>query len=94
MKPVRISEDVVPVGKLKSTVSRVLRELGESRDAVIITVNGKPAGVLISPADFDRMQERDRFMEAVVEGRRDASGGRTHADAEISKLVEERYGKR
>jgi hypothetical protein len=31
------------------------------RQPVIINQNGKPAGVLVSPTEYDRLTERERF---------------------------------
>ncbi len=48
---------------------------------MVITQNGKPAGVLLSPLEFDRLQERQRFLESVAAGL---------ADAEVGKVVNTR----
>lgn len=54
---------------------RVLFELkahhevvGIAHQPLVITQNGKAAGVLLSPGEFDRLTERARFVSAVNEG--------------------------
>ncbi|HYX23558.1 MAG TPA: type II toxin-antitoxin system prevent-host-death family antitoxin [Thermoanaerobaculia bacterium] len=93
MKPVRLTEDILPLGEFKTQASRVLRQLKESQRPVIITQNGRPAGVLISPHDFDQMRERERFMAAVREGLADSEAGRVLEEDEVERLLDERYGR-
>ena len=80
MKSTRFSEDVVPIGEFKAKAAAVLRRLREHRRPVVLTQNGRPAGVLISPEEFDRLAERERFIAAVEEGLADARAGRVVDD--------------
>lgn len=92
MKPVLLSEDVLPLGEFKTQASRVMRRLKESQRPVVITQNGRPAAVLITPEDFDQLRERDRFMAAVQEGLADAEAGRLLEDDEVERLLDEEFG--
>ena len=56
MKPLRVSDGIVPIGEFKAQAARWLRHLSDRGRPVIITQNGRPAGVLISPSEFDRLQ--------------------------------------
>ncbi len=76
MKPIRVSEDIVPIGEFKGQAARWLRRISETGQPVVITQNGKPAGVLLSPSGFDRLQERQRFLESIASGVADADAGR------------------
>ena len=60
MKPLHLSGDILPLGEFKTQASRVLRQLHDSNRPVVITQNGRPAAVLISPEEFDRIQDHDR----------------------------------
>ena len=92
MKPVQISEDILPLGQFKTHASRVLRKLRDAHRPVVITQNGKPAAVLILPAEFDRLSEQARFMEAVREGLQDSEAGRVHEDAELQAELDAEFG--
>ena len=83
MKPVQIAEDIVPLADFKAQASRLFRQLRREQRPVIITQNGKPAAVLITPEEFDRMQERERFLDAVREGLADSEAGRLIDDSEL-----------
>jgi len=72
MKSLRVSEDIVPIGEFKGQAARWLRRVSETGQPVVITQNGKPAGVLLSPSGFDRLQERQAFLESIAKGVGDA----------------------
>jgi prevent-host-death family protein len=76
MKPLRVSEDVVPVGQFKAQAKKWLARAAETGQPLVITQNGRPAGVLLSPAEFDRLVERYQFVRAVEEGIGEADAGR------------------
>jgi prevent-host-death family protein len=70
----------------------VLRELKDSQRPVVITQNGRPAAVLITPEEFDRMRERESFLLAVREGLADAEAGRLIEDDEVERILNEEFG--
>src|SRR5262245_42684786 len=76
MRALRISEDIVPVSDFKAQAADWLRRVAETGHPLVITQNGKAAGVLLSPVEFDRLRERARFVTAVEEGVADADAGR------------------
>ena len=80
---VRISEDIVPVSDFKAQAADLLRRVAEGGHPLVITQNGKAAGVLLSPAEFDRLSERARFVGAVEEGLADADAGRVRDHDEV-----------
>ena len=89
MKPMRVSDGIVPIGEFKARAARWLRLLSDKNQAVVITQNGRPAGVLISPADFDRLQERQRFLESIAAGLADAEAGRLMDRRKLSRKLAE-----
>jgi len=68
MKPLRVSQDIVPMAEFKGQAAHWFRRVAENNQPVVITQNGKPAGVLLSPAEFDRLVERERFLTDVAAG--------------------------
>ena len=85
----RVSDGIVPIGEFKAQAARWLRLLSDKNQAVVITQNGRPAGVLISPADFDRLHERQRFLESIAAGMADAEAGRLMDTRELSRKLGE-----
>jgi len=92
MKALHLSEDILPLGDFKTQASRVLRQLKDSQRPVVITQNGRPAAVLITPEEFDRMHERESFLAAVREGLADADAGRLVGDEEVERILGEEFG--
>jgi len=84
MKTLKVSKDVVTLAEFKSQAAHLLERIGLSSQPLLITQNGKPAGVLLSPAEFDRIQEQDsaRFIASVNRGMGDADNGRTLTSAQ------------
>ncbi len=89
MKNFQVSEDIVSLSDFKNHASRMLNQMQHSHRPIIITQNGRPAGVLISPAEFDLLSERSRFIQAVQSGLEDVAQGRVVADEDLDKALDE-----
>lgn len=90
MARIRISEDIVTVSDFKAQASEWLRRIAGNGHPLVITQNGKPAGVLLSPAAFDELSERQEFLAAVQEGMADEQAGRSLTTDEVFSAVEDR----
>lgn len=93
MRSLRIAEDIVPVSDFKAQASEWLRRVAESGHPLVITHNGKAAGVLLSPQAFDELTERSRFLAAVDEGLADSESGRVHAHDDVAVEMNKRFPK-
>jgi len=91
-KALHVSQDILPIGDFKTHAGRVLRRLRDDGRPVVITQHGRPAGVLLSPEEYDRLREHDRFLEAVHEGLADAEAGRTISDEELGAKLDDLFG--
>ena len=89
-KPMLVADDIVPIGEFKAHASQMLKRVRSSNRPLVITQNGKPAAVVITPEEFDMLSERRRFVAAVEEGIRDADAGRTVTSEELEHEPEER----
>ena len=76
MPNLRVADDIVPLSDFKARASELLKRLAETGAPMVITQNGRAAGVLLSPAEFDALTERARFVHAVAEGIEDVESGR------------------
>ncbi|GAB6062867.1 type II toxin-antitoxin system Phd/YefM family antitoxin [Deferrisoma palaeochoriense] len=92
MRPLRISERIVPVSEFKARAAVWLRRLGESAEPLVITQNGKAAGVLLSPAAYDALIERAEFLRAVEQGLADAEDGRLTPHEDVVVELRRRFG--
>jgi prevent-host-death family protein len=83
VKNISISNDIIPVGEFKSKLAFYLNEIQEKGNALVITQNGKPAGVLLSPGEFDMLQDTKRFVESVARGLSDSETGDVYTTAQV-----------
>jgi prevent-host-death family protein len=90
MRPLKVSENVVSVSEFKSNASRHLDEANRTKSPVVITRNGKAAGVLLSPEVYDRLTERFRFLSAIEEGLDDIEEGNKRSHHEVSERLQSR----
>jgi prevent-host-death family protein len=91
-KVLHVSQDILPICDFKAHAGQVLRRLRDEGRPVVITQHGRPAGVLLSPEEYDRLREHDRFLEAVHEGLADAEAGRTISDEELGARLDDLFG--
>lgn len=94
MKNISVSNDIIPVGQFKSGLAKYLKEIQNKRNSLIITQNGKPAGVLISPSEFDDLRQTKLFIESISRGLSDSERGEVISTSQIrSELQKARTGK-
>ncbi len=92
MRAVRVSQDIVPISEFKAQAADWLHKISETGSPVVVTQNGKPAGVLLSPRAFDELTEQARFVGVVREGLADAEAGRVHSHADVVRHMKSRFG--
>ena len=80
MRDINAAEGIVPLGEFKAKAAQILRDLSGSDEPLIITQNGRPAAVVLSPGAFQDLRERQRVLEMVAEGIADAEAGRVCDD--------------
>jgi antitoxin YefM len=83
MKTISISNDIVPIAEFKTSISKWFKNLQNTGHPLIITQNGKPAGVLLSPNEYDELVYRKSFLDSIGRGISDADSGRTYSTEEI-----------
>jgi prevent-host-death family protein len=89
----QVAEDIVPIAEFKAHLSEVVRDIRGRGRPMVITQNGKPAAVLLSPENFDQLTVHSRVVASVNEGLRDLEAGRVHSHDEVGKILDERFGK-
>jgi antitoxin YefM len=85
MKNISITNDIIPVGQFKSSLAKYLKEIQEKKNSLIITQNGKPAGVLISPSEFDDLRQTKLFIDSISRGLADSEKGETYTTSQLKK---------
>jgi prevent-host-death family protein len=94
MKNISVSNDIIPVGQFKSNLAKYLNEIQLNRNSLIITQNGKPAGVLISPSEYDEMRQTKFFIDSISRGLSDSDKGEIISTSQLkSELQKSRRNK-
>ncbi len=58
------------VTTLKRQATKILADLHESKDPILITEHGKPSAYLVDVESFELMQNRMRILEGIARGER------------------------
>jgi len=90
MKTISIKNDIVPIAEFKTSLSKWFKSLQSTGHPVVITQNGKPAGVLLTPEDYDELVYRRSFLDSVDRGISDADSGRTRTTKELRAALASR----
>lgn len=88
MKNISISNDIIPVGQFKSNLAKYLNEIQLNRNSIIITQNGKPAGVLMSPSEYDEMRQIKIFIESILRGLSDSEKGEIFSTSQLRRELQ------
>ncbi len=82
----------MPIAKFKARASEVIQRVRRENRPMVITLNGEPAAVVISPHEYDRIVDAERIRAAIERGLEDARAGRVHTTEEIERWADERFG--
>ena len=94
MKNVRIEDGMVPLNEFKAKAGRLLKKLREDGEPLVNTHNGRPAGVVVSPEEFDRMRAREEFDREMALAERDIEDGRGLTKKELRASLPGQRAKR
>ncbi len=88
MKAINISQDIIPVGEFKTGISKWLRSIKDKEHPIVITQNGKPAGVLITPEEYDKLVYKQKFTDSIYRGIQDIKSGEIFSTSDLRKKIQ------
>lgn len=88
MRLINISNDIIPLGEFKSSISKWLKNIRSTGQPLIITQNGKPAGVLLSPEEYDDLVYTRRFLKSVSQGLDDVEKRETLSTKDLKEEIQ------
>ena len=94
MSVIHTAEDIVPVSEFKSQIAEWFRKVAVTGTPVVVTQNGRAAGIVLSPAAYDALTEQARFVAAVQAGMADADAGRVQRSDQVLARIRQRHGGR
>ena len=75
------------VTTLKRHATRVLADLHETGDPILITEHGKPSAYLVNVESYEFMQDRMQILEGIARGERAILEKRTFSHAEAKRKM-------
>ena len=75
------------VTNLKRQATRILSDMRDSGESVLITEHGKPSAYLVDVDSFEFMQNKLRVLEGIVRGERAVLEGRTYSEEEAKQKM-------
>jgi len=88
----QVAEDIIPIAELKARLSEVVRGLDARPRPLVITLNGKPAAVVMSPRKYDQLMYRQRVLTSIADGLADDAAGNVSTSDEVLARMRTRYG--
>jgi prevent-host-death family protein len=82
---INISTDIIPIGEFKAKMTQWLKTTKDTGHPLIITQNGKPAAVVLSPEVFDQLKYTKQFIKSVNQGLADIHDGYSFDTEELKK---------
>jgi prevent-host-death family protein len=80
------------VTTLKRQATRVLSDLRETGEPVLITEHGKPSAYLVDVESYEFMQDRMRVLEGIARGERAFLEKRTVSHAQAKRKMKKWLG--
>ena len=90
MKSINIANDIVPLADFKVQISKYLNNIKSTGRPMVITQNGKPAGVVLSPDDYDELIYQKSLIESINRGLSDINKGNVFTTEELRAELEKR----
>jgi prevent-host-death family protein len=75
------------VTTLKRQATRLIAEVQDGKDPVLITEHGRPAAYLVDVQSYDQQQSRIQILEGIARGERAIQEGRTLTHEQAKKRM-------
>ncbi len=75
------------VTTLKRQATKILAELHDSKEPILITEHGQPSAYLIDVQDYEMMQNRMHILEGLARGETAITEGRTFTQKEAKEKM-------
>lgn len=85
--------DTVPLSEVKAKLSKYIDQVADQQDRIVVTRNGKPTAVIMSPNDLEGLEETlavlsdKRLLSKVGAGLEAAMSGEVYSSTEVKKRL-------
>ena len=67
--------NIIPVSDLRQDAARILRQLREKREPLIITQRGRAAAVMVDVEAYERFENEKELLRLLAKGEREIAAG-------------------
>jgi antitoxin YefM len=91
MTIIMVMDKTLPLANVKAHLSEIVDEVESGHDRVVLTRNGRPAAVLLSPRDLEALEEtldllsQPEAMEEIRKARQELDAGSFLTAAQLRK---------
>ncbi len=79
----KLSKAVKPISYIKSHASEVLRDLEESGEAIVITLNGEAKAIMQDIRQYEKTQESLALLKILALGKKEVEEGKVQQMDEV-----------
>jgi len=72
----KLSAAVKPISYFKAHASEIIRDIGETRSPVFITLNGEAKAVIQGISEYEDLQESLSLLKILAQSKKSLEGGR------------------
>jgi len=72
----KLSQAVKPISYFKTHASEIIRDIGESRSPVIITLNGEAKAVIQGISEYEELQESLALLKILAQSKKSLDAGK------------------
>ncbi len=89
---ISLKEDINSVSYFKSNFSQILDNMGESHRPMILTQNGKSAGVFVDIETWENLLKKIQVLKMINEGERSLQNEKVYSLEDLESYYQEKYG--
>ena len=83
----KLSRQIKPISYLKAHAAEIVRNMGEQREALVITQNGEAKVVMQDIKSYEQTQETMALLKILALGNRQIEEGKVKPAAEVLKRL-------
>jgi len=84
---INLAEDIKPISYIKSNTARVLKQIEEKNNPVVITQNGEAKAVLMDVRHYQRIIDSINLLKILSIGENDLKSQRTYTHEVLDKKI-------
>ena len=84
---INIAEDIKPISYVKANTARILKQIEEKSNPVVITQNGEAKAVLMDVRQYQRIMDTINLLKILSIGENDIKNQRIYTHEELDKRI-------